>query len=205
MTILCALACALAGLASAQATLRITAPPNETVVRPGQSVTIEVSASGERLESAALLGKPPFGYMGTATTPPYRFKIVIPQKIDSGPYGLSAVGTTISKVMAADDTVIVDVERAESPVNLRAQDFPDIRMHVGNVAFSAILGLFGDGTTAKVTDSTFTTFSSENPSVATVERNGLVKGLVPGSTKIVVTNGKARLEIPVTILRNDEN
>jgi hypothetical protein len=105
--------------------------------------------------------------------------------------------------VATEDTVRVDVERAEAPVNLRAHDFSDIRMHVGNVTFSAMLGLFGDGTTAK--ESTFTTFTSENPSVATGERNGLVKGGAPGSAKIVVTNAKARLEIPVTILRNDEN
>jgi len=58
------------------------------------------------------------------------------------------------------------------------------------------MGLFADGTTADLMQSTLTTFRSDNVGVATVGRYGLVRGVAPGFARIVIENGNAKVEVP---------
>jgi hypothetical protein len=199
----CVLASGLFGLASAQAVLRITSQADGTVVRPGQAVTVAVVASGEPLKGVFTIAGDPIGIRPEIVpAPPYNFTVPIPRKIDSGLHNLTADGYTAMRSRVQPATVSVDVERADSPVNMHADD--SYRVHVGATSFSRIMGLFSDGETIDLKRSTLTAFRSDNPSVATVGAYGLVKGVTPGSTKLIVTNGNAKVEIPIIVLRNDE-
>ncbi len=201
----CALVCALGSLASAQASLRITSPPDGTVVRPGESVMVRVAASGEVLKGVFIGGTGPIGFgKELITVPPYDFTIEIPKQINSGTYNLTADGATASRHDVKSDTVTIDVERASSPVSLHAEDFSSLRVHVGRMTYTRIVGVFGDGTSADLQLSTLTIFRTDNIAVATVAPNGVITGVAPGSTKLMVTNGTAKLEVPITVLRNDE-
>ncbi len=202
---LCALVSAPASLASAQATLRITSPADGTVIRPSESVTVRVTASGEAPKGVFVSGTAPIGFgPELVTAPPYNFTVEIPKEINSGPYNLTAGGFIAAGHDVKSDTVTIDVERADSPMSLHSEDFSSLRVHVGRTTFTRIVGVFGDGTSADLQQSTLTTFRSDNAAVATVGPYGLVTGVAPGSTKMIVTNGRARLEVPITVLRNDE-
>jgi hypothetical protein len=55
-----------------------------------------------------------------------------------------------------------------------------------------------------LSESTLTKFASDNPAVATAETHGQVTTVVPGSTELTIMNGKARLEIQITVIKKDE-
>jgi hypothetical protein len=51
-----------------------------------------------------------------------------------------------------------------------------------------VLGIFADGSQQDMTHSVQLSYSSQNPQIATVDGQGVVTALAPGSTHIVVTN-----------------
>jgi hypothetical protein len=201
----CVVIWALTSSASAQTTLRIISPVDGEVVRPGQMITVEVVAAGETPTGVFVIGQLPIGgSRGPIEVPPYNFIMEIPKEIKSGTYNLTAAGYSALRHDVKEDIVTIDVERADSPVSLRAEDLSYIRVHVGQTMPCRIAGTFSDGTKADLVNSTLTTFRSDNISVATVGPYGAVTGVAPGSTKLIVTNGNARLEIPMTVLRDNE-
>jgi hypothetical protein len=69
------LACSATVLLSAQATLQITSPANGTVAAPGQSVTVNVAATGEALAGVYVAGGGPIGSSAALAAPPYQFSV----------------------------------------------------------------------------------------------------------------------------------
>ncbi len=202
----CVVIWALTSSASAQTTLRIISPVDGEVVRPGQTITVEVVAAGEAPTGVFIISPNPIGFRGLAEAPPYNITMEIPKEIKPRKYNLTAAGYSALRHEVKEDAVTIDVERADSPISLRAEDIPYLLVSVGKTTYCSIVGTFSDGTKADLDDSTLTTFKSDNVAVATVGPYpyGVVTGVSPGSTKIIVTNGNARLEVPVTVFRNDE-
>jgi len=72
-TLLCA------GAALAQATLQITSPADGTLVSPGQTITVTVSASpGGVFTGVGVGGEGPIALSQLLTVPPYQFAVKIP-------------------------------------------------------------------------------------------------------------------------------
>src|SRR5579871_3877585 len=95
-------------LAAQQSLVRVTSPAPDTVVRPGQTITVSVTADVS-LQKVALIGQQPLGPGIVVSEPapgivargqgefrPIRFQVTIPAQIRPGIYHLTAMGATSS-------------------------------------------------------------------------------------------------------------
>jgi hypothetical protein len=162
--------CMAANILLAQPTLRITAPRNGAVVNSGRAITVTVEASGT-FSKVFLVGKDPIGFTKYLTAPPPGQNVY-------------------------SDPVSIDVERSDAPRRYNV-DPPSLTFdRLGESETLSVTGVFADGSRVDITHSTLTKYSSYKPAVATVDANGVVKAVRPGSTSILI-NGA--ISIPVTI------
>jgi hypothetical protein len=196
------LSCLLAGLLAAQPTLRITSPKDGAVVHPGQSliVTVDGSPAGA-FQQVIIAARDPIGGSRPLMAPPYQFTIQIPSRISPGRYALTADGMTAPGQGATSDPISIVVERADTPLSLRVE--PSLlRMSAGQKGYLRVVGVFGDGTTSDLTKSSRTVYISDKVGVATVQAQGIVTAVASGSAKIIITNGNAKFDVPVTVAGN---
>lgn len=191
-----------------QPTLRITSPKDRVVVHPGESLTVVVEATpGRAFDMVTIVGGPdPLalspGFNRVLTAPPYRFTIQLPNNIPVREYDLSADGTTGPGHGARSDPITIRVERADTPQNLSV--YPtEMRLSPGHKGFLSVTGLFADGASVDLTKSTLTKYKSDATGVATVQSEGIVTAVAPGAATIIVTNGRATFQIPVTVSREN--
>jgi hypothetical protein len=197
----------------AQPTLRMTSPPDGTVVNPGQSFKVTVEASpASAFKFVGLLGWGSAHITATpemSTSPPYEFTVLIPKVIRPGSYRLGAGGLPLpgqgkpvrdadhpEPVYSAQITLIV--ERADDPVRLEIYP-PIVRLQQGRKGFLSVTGVFADGEQVDLKESTGTIYTSDSPKVVTVDPKSVVNAIGPGSAKITVSNGKAHIEIPAVV------
>jgi len=200
-----ALACALCACSSAQPTLRISSPADGAVVHPGESlrVTVEVSPPGAFTDLMLIAGDP-IGIFPEKDGPPYEYVVPIPKSITPGQYTLGVVGRPRPGLRLADTSqafskqITIAVERADDPVRLAV--FPtDLSLQPGEKRYLQVKGVFGDGQSLDLKLSTKTIYTSDTPRVVTVEPKAVVNALAPGSAKVTVSNGKAKVEIPIVV------
>jgi hypothetical protein len=192
----CALALAVATGSdlNAQATLEITSPANGTVVNPGHVIGVIVAASGGAFEFVSVAGEP-IGFSQNRSEQPYQFDIEIPEKTVPGEYTLTAIGKPVRGEAVFSQPIVIDVERADLPQKIT----PSSRlldMEIGWELPIDLNGTYADGSSVDLTKSRQTTYVSESPAIATVSREGLIKAVAPGSTRIVI-DGK--IAVPVTV------
>jgi hypothetical protein len=164
------LACLPLGSLVAQS-LQITSPVNGTVVNPGQLVTVNVSVSGD-FQGVDVIGQSPVGSsQQSLNAPPYQFTVQVPSAISPGLYAVTAYGGTAPGQGVTSDPVSLDVERPDSPVSILVE--PTIlELLPGEVGYLGVTGLFQDGTTFDLAQSTLVTYTSDTPGVATVGATG---------------------------------
>lgn len=169
-----------------------------------------MEASGGTFKGVFILGDNHIGSLQELTAPPYRFAVEIPKKITSGIHVLTAEGYTSPPSDVKRDWISIDVERADSPIYLgigaELPLLPDQRyvLAVGATGYVKVSGLFADGTTPDLTESTLTKFTSDAVKVVTVQPNGILTAVAPGSAKIIAINGKAQSAISVIVLDNEK-
>jgi hypothetical protein len=190
--------------------LQITSPADGTVVSPGQSLKVTVEASpASAFAGVGLIGKTPIGVTSLVSVPPYEFAVPIPNVIRPGSYTLGAIGQPLpgqgkpgrgpnypEPVYSAVITLIV--ERADEPLRLEIYP-PILRLQPGSKGYLSVTGVFADGQKVDLRESTKTIYTSDTPSVVTVDPKSVVNALGPGAAKITVNNGKAKIEIPVVV------
>jgi len=179
---------------NAQAALQITSPSTGTVVNPGQTIQVIVTAS-QPFTSMLLVGQSPLGLSQPLVGPPYSSSVTIPPQTDPGPHTLTALGSTSSGGLVPSVPVVLDVERPDSPVSVRLP-IPAVELQVGGRFGIQVVGTYADGSTAYLSKSTLTTYSSQAPAVASVSGDGLVTALSPGSA-IVLVNGNIPFGVTV--------
>jgi len=195
--LLCALAFGTVLAFPGRTQIKIVAPQDGTIVRPGQSVNVTVEASKD-LRGIALLGTYPLGFEGPLEKPPYKFKIAIPAVIEPGPQMITAYGITPDS-QTKEDHIAIKVERADSPLELSAA--PQVmNLDAGEWKHLEISGKFADRSTIQLTNSTLNRFSSDQPRVASVDGYGKVTGRAPGSAKIRIRNGTSQTEVQVIVV-----
>src|SRR5271163_1493134 len=100
------LACYATAFVSGQPTLKITSPADSAVVRPGETLKVNVKASDEPAKAVFILGGAPIGVSTMMLdAPPYSFTIEVPRKINPGLYNLTASGSSLSGAEAKSDTI----------------------------------------------------------------------------------------------------
>ncbi len=129
------------------------------------------------------------------TAPPYRFSITIPARIRPGLYTLTAEGVSATSPIVASDRIFIDVERPDSPQKITA-DFRSAELSVGMWSEIQVRGTYLYGSVLDLSRSTRTQYVSQSPDIATVTNEGLVTGVSPGSTRVLV-NG---ISVPVTVV-----
>ncbi len=93
------------------------------------------------------------------------------------------MGTTASGPIFA--VTSIDLERSDSPQTI-AVDHSQVELPINGQIPIAVFGTYADGSVVNLSQSTQTSYSSQNPSVATVSAYGVVTGIAPGSTQIIV-------------------
>ena len=182
-------------------TVTITSPADGAVFHPGQTLDITVTATPLAFRTVVVTvgDLHPSGRTEVLTAAPYRFRIRIPSRAVPGPYMLLAVGVTPDGTAVDSDPITVAVERPESPLKLESDLHTLIFDYASGSAALVVYGTFPDGAKVDLTRSTLTKHASDRPEVATVDANGVVTAVSPGSARITVTNGNAVLVIPVTV------
>ncbi len=183
----------------AQPSLRITSPTDGTVFNPGQTIPVMVNAAPATFQTVIVAGDLPLGFSQILTAPPYQFQMPIPSNINAGPYTLTAIGITQQGGNAVySDPVTVPIERPDSPQSLNT-DLSLTFEYIGDSVALAVTGSFADGSTVSLTRSTLTTYISDNPLVATVDANGVVTAVGPGSCNLRISNAGASTTVPVSV------
>jgi len=174
--------------ASAQK-LRITSPASGSVAYSGQTLLLTVDADPSTFRSVGILTDGRIGAVADLTAPPYRFSLPIPANVPSGHYSLGAIGMPRSggDPVFIDVPLDLDVERPDSPRELRPVAGSLNFRYVGEDLPLEVIGLFTDGARVRLTESTYTSYSSNSPNVATVDISGTVTAVAPGVAQITVT------------------
>jgi hypothetical protein len=182
-------------------TLQITSPANGAVFSPGQTIPVTISAAPSAFRTVAVAGDLPIRPSRPLTAPPYEFRMPTPADIPPGPYELRAICQPWAGNTVHAAPVTVAIERPDSPRQLK----PDLNTlffdYIGDGVNMVVYGVFADGSTVDLTRSTLTTWASDNPSVATVDVQGTVTAVGPGSAKIIVANRNATAVVTVTVPR----
>lgn len=177
-------------------TLQITSPTDGSTVSPGQSLTVNVSASGA-FQQVLVVGWSPIGFSDPLAAPPYQFTVQIPTNIQPGHYQLTADGVTTTGIETSSDPINIDIERPDAPISLSVQP-SRLKLSLGDAGYLRVIGTFSDGTTADLTLSTLTSYRS-TPSVATVTSQGIVSPVAQGGGGVTVTYGNLSVGASVTV------
>jgi hypothetical protein len=188
--------------------VKIKSPTNGTVVHPGQSLTMIIDASPFSFWAV-------MGPRGTASFsgPPYRIDFSIESDLIPGRYPYGVLGVPYGRPLGvpADknedivrDDIELDVELSDSPKSLKWElwNLYNVResFHaVGETRWLSITGTFADGTEVELRLSKLTSYESSAPSVVTIDSEGKVTAIGPGSAKITVKNGEATTVVPVVV------
>jgi hypothetical protein len=190
----------------ARATLQIKNPAPGTVFNPGQTVVVYVEPSGGPFKSVSIIAPGYINGLAALTSPPYQFSFTVPpipsKGIGPGINTISVMGTTTAAAGPVFAAVPIAIERADSPQSI-AIDRSAFELSVGEELPIGVYGKYSDASTLRITESTQTTYTSQDPSIAAVvTTDGVVRGVAPGSTTIVVRHQGLQRIVTVTVSRN---
>jgi large repetitive protein len=190
--------------------VRILSPSAGAVTRPGQTITVAVTADAS-VEKLALIGQHPLGVgqviaggapgimaRGQGESRPIQFQMRIPRDTQPGIYHVTAIGR-VSGGDVESEAVTIDVEKSEEPVRIWAEPALIQFARVGDEIPVRVLGAFADSSNEELTKSSKTAFSSADPRVATVNASGMVTAVGPGKTTIQARTPSSDYSIPVRV------
>ena len=167
------------------------------------AVTVSAPATVS-ISGVAVVGESPFGLSGTTETSlPADFSFTVPATAACRRYLFSAMGVTSAGQRVTAEPILIDVEPPDVPRMLSTQ-MREIYFRVtGDISPITLTGTFPDGKVLKLTESSRVTYATSNPSVATVDKNGLVTAGAPGQASITaryrLENQTVSVVIPVDV------
>jgi hypothetical protein len=182
----------------AQPKLKITSPAAGTVVKPGQTIVVNVAVSGGSFISvtANVVGSSRGPIMLTSS--PYEFSFDMPSTLPLGPADILALGTIAAGDIFAPPASI-DLERPDSPTSL-ALNVPMLELQVGNTFPIFVSGTYGDRSVVDLTKSTRTTYEPADRGVVSIRADGILNALAAGSTTIEVRHKDKRAIVRITVI-----
>jgi hypothetical protein len=193
-------------LASDSPGLDIHYPPDESVVKSGASITLNVRPLGgfapDRLSVVTPVGDveivPQQEYPRHLRS--YLIEYTVPEQT-TGYVVLSVVGVESASGQSFSDAITLKVEKPGPLIDLEIRNDP---IHLHGAEASEILkvwGLFVDGSEKDLSGSAKgTTYVSTDPVFATVDSEGIVRtGKRDGRSTIVATNGKESMFVDVFV------
>jgi hypothetical protein len=185
------------GAMSAQPSVKITSPEDGAVVYSGVDVPITVEASpANAFQTVAVIG--PFPFNGTLDAPPYRFVVTIPPKTTPGSYLVTAEGLTAPGRSAGVSQISIQVEHMGVPRRLTGPELLAFRF-TGETQELMVLAEFADAD-LYIGKSTHAQYTSENTGIATVNSEGWVKAVAPGTTAVRVEYQGASTDVKIVVL-----
>ena len=167
--------------------IQITSPVDGAVVYSGRILTVMVTAEPFAFRSITIF-TPDHEHTAVLTASPYRLSFRLPPQIPSGPNRrIVAMGIPMRDDTPVYASIDVDIERADRPHRLVPD--PEFAMfrYVGEEYPLDVTGVFVDGLRIGLEKSTYTKYSSDTPSVATVDQRGMVHAVAPGRAKVTAT------------------
>jgi archaellum component FlaF (FlaF/FlaG flagellin family) len=177
--------------------LQITSPPDQTVVLPGQTVTITVAADPSVTE-IGIVGQNPLGFSQN-TVGPLQFTLTIPANIAFDGYQVSASGLAATGEDTVSDPITLFVVPPFGFNKIRTEPSVLRFRSPGEIMPLRVVAQLFNGSTADVTHSRGTFYSSRDTSVATVDARGLVTAVAPGSTFITIFASSAQVSVNVKV------
>ncbi len=180
------------------ANLRVTSPSQGTVVHPGETLTVEVAASGGPFTDGIAVF---FGdAAGEVKSPPYRVSLKVPAPNHPGPVNVFAVGRAGSLPIFSD-IVPVYIERLDAPeaIFVDRSVIGTEELSVGEQGRIYVVGKFRDNPVVNLTDSSLTTFETDKPGIVQIDERGYTKGLASGTTKVTIRYGELRTTVTVVV------
>jgi Cep192 domain 4/Bacterial Ig domain len=175
-----------AARAASLPTLAIASPPSGTVVAPGSSVSVQVTASGKGAlaRGVGLVGENGLGGAGPVLAPPYTFTLQVPSTLAPGKYGLTSFGATRDGTAVTSAPITLDVELPGAPLTLQVSPPRLIMEAIGERLPLSVAGGFSGGLTSDLSGSSGLTLTSMNPAVASVDSLGMIRAVGPGTTTV---------------------
>lgn len=167
--------------------LAITSPASGAVYAAGQTVNVTVSVTNGAV-LAVQVGAQDIGFSAYQTTSPYSFSLSVPTKT-IGLKNLFAVGLVANETVIVSPVISIDVEPGAVPTAISFQQSMVTFGYVGQQRRIGVTASFADGSTLDISQSSQITFSSDTPSVVSVDPTGLMTANGPGIAHIAVTDG----------------
>lgn len=180
--------------------LVIMTPKDGMVVHPGQSVPVEVSVTPGVTFSLVgiIVERIGFGPYAAKHTPPYSFKVDIPQDV-VGKRKITAIGMTGPGSGVFSKSITIDVEPSSPPSTMSVSPTRIYFNYAGEQIPLDVTDRLSDGRNIDLTSSTQLQLTSQDTSVATVNNEGLVTAAGSGTTAIIVKYGRLSVDVPISV------
>ncbi len=179
----------------------ITAPANNTAATPGTTVNFTVTMSpASDFTAVSLSGGSPLGLIGAqASAASVNFSLALPANLQSASYPITAIGYSTAGALIISNPLMLLVGPGGTPVSLHASPAHLNFTSIGSQLPVLAGGTLANGTVEDLTVSPSLTWTSSNPSVATVSADGLVTSVGNGTATVTATVGSLSAKVAVTV------
>ena len=188
--------------------ISIVSPSDGTIVRPGETLHIDVSVPLSKSVRMMMIISPLGQSEEVRESPPWSFTLTIPKDGGVGGGGpllgkhpiYASVGMA-GREPGNNTSIMVDVERPDMPRNLWAQESGIFFEALGEEHRVIISGVFPDGSDLELNESCCLSFSSSDSKVASVTNEGVVTAIGPGHAIITATyrQGDNNVQLPIPL------
>lgn len=202
LIVLCALTAGAVRLL-AQAELRITDPPLYAVVRPGQTVSVKVSAVGGPFKSVMFVAPDHTKINGKEVleSPPYEFSFTIPASFPTmGNQGGGVMGFPVQGQYVTAGMVI-DIERPDAPNAIKANR-ASLELSLGDSLPIQVFGKYSDGAQLVLTNSAQTKYEVDDPKVISLGTTGVVTAIAEGTAIVTVRHMGLEATVRVKVVKD---
>ncbi len=182
------------------AKLCIVAPSNGMVVVVGETVSVSVNlAPGVTYPNGVTVAGGGTAAGAILATPPFRFDYTVPNDASIGPLQLTAMGSPRPQQVELSVPITLFVERPDNPTSLSVVPSHIQFSSPGEQQRLDIEGTFSDGSVLPLNRSSLIAYSSTDPAIAYVAKNGFVTAISTGDATIIVKYRNKEVDVRVSV------